>query len=181
MAAGLLPLLSPQQAKEWLDQREAIIIDVRNLTSYKALHIPNSLHVPDSTKIAQSVTEHPTERVILVCQNGGQATQISHMLLMQPTPETAGILFYVLDNGLNGWRNADLPVVRDMDLGMPIDRQVQITLGLALLVSLIFGWLFSSLWFIFVFLIALGLLLSGLTGWYGFQQLVLLFPWNRHE
>jgi rhodanese-related sulfurtransferase len=178
---GLMPLLSPQQANEWISQKEAILIDVRSLTAYKALHIPNSLHAPHTDAIADLIIANPTERVILLCQNGTQAAQITSLLQQKPIPALDSILFYVLDGGLNGWRNAHLPVMRDTDIAMPIDRQMHIAVGIVLIMAGLFSWMFSSLWLILVLAIGAGLMTGGLTGWYGFQQLVLLFPWNRHD
>lgn len=179
---GPLPLLSAHQAHEWLTQHEAILIDVRHPTAHQALHIANTLHVPDPDQIPQIITENPTERVILLCQNGNHAKQISAALLLQQNEAMEGVLFYILDGGMNGWRNANLPVVRDSDsaTGLALERQVQITLGVALLVCILFSWMFSGLWLFLVIAIAVGQIYSGLTGWYGFQQLVLMLPWNKH-
>jgi rhodanese-related sulfurtransferase len=141
--AGLLPLLSAQQAHEWINQKEAILIDVRSLTSYKALHIANSLHATHGDMIPELIISNPTERVILLCQHGDHAAQITSALQQKSIPALESVLFYVLDGGLNAWRNAHLPVVRDTDIAMPIDRQVQIAVGIILLVAGLFSWLFS--------------------------------------
>jgi rhodanese-related sulfurtransferase len=179
--AGLLPLLSAQQAQEWLTQKEAILIDVRSLTAFKALHISQSLHAAHPDAIPDLITENPTERVILLCQNQDQATQITHDLQQKKSAAVESILFYVLDGGLNAWRNAHLPVTRDTDMAMPIDRQMHIMVGLLLCVAALFGWLFSSLWLILVMALGIALIASGLSSWYGLQQLVLMLPWNRHD
>jgi rhodanese-related sulfurtransferase len=176
--ADLLPLLSAQQTHEWLDHHEAILIDVRGDNAYKALHVPHSLHASDVEHIAALIAAHPTERVILLCQNGNQSTQISQSL-QQQAADYAGILFYILDGGLNAWRNAGLPVIRDSGAFLPIEQQVEIGLGSVILLGILFSWLFSGLWLTLSIAVAVGMIYAGLTGWYGFHQLALLLPWNK--
>lgn len=175
---GLLPLLSAQQTREWLDHHEAILIDVRGDNAYKALHVPHSLHASDAEQITALIATHPTERVILLCQNGNQSAQFS-ALLQQQAADYEGILFYILDGGLNAWRNAGLPVIRDSGAFLPIEQQVEIGLGCAILLGILFSWLFSGLWLSLSIGTAIGMIYAGVTGWYGFHQLALLLPWNK--
>lgn len=179
--SGLLPLLSAQQAHEWLMQKEAILIDMRSLTAFKALHIPHSLHAAHADAIVDLVTAQPTERVILLCAHQGQATDIMSHLHKKSAPALESILFYVLDGGLNGWRNAQLPVARDGGLVMSIERQIYTLVGVLLCMAALFSWLFSSVWLLLILALGGAFIASGLTGWYGLHQLILHLPWNRHD
>ncbi|OYW46077.1 MAG: hypothetical protein B7Z08_07910 [Sphingomonadales bacterium 32-68-7] len=86
---------------------------------------------------------------------------------------------YFIEGGIEGWRQAGLPV--RIDTGQPIElmRQVQIAAGALILIGVALGFALSPLWFGLAGFIGAGLTMAGVTGWCGMAQVLARMPWNR--
>jgi rhodanese-related sulfurtransferase len=99
--------LSPQEAVRLINDRHALVLDVRAPGDYKKGHILNALNVPQ-TKLAERIGElgKDTARPIVVyCALGGVAAQATHELKKAGYSEV-----YPIRGGLNAWMGANLPV-----------------------------------------------------------------------
>ena len=99
--------LSPLDAVRLINDRHALVLDVRPHADFKKGHILNALNVPQP-KLAEHLNEigKDTARPIVVyCALGGVAAQASHALKKAGYTEV-----YPLQGGLNGWLSASLPV-----------------------------------------------------------------------
>ena len=99
--------LSPLEAVRLINDRHALVLDVRAPADFKKGHILNALNVPQ-TKLTERLTElgKDTARPIVVyCALGGVAAQATHQLKKAGYTEV-----YPIAGGLNGWLSASLPV-----------------------------------------------------------------------
>jgi rhodanese-related sulfurtransferase len=99
--------VSPQEAVRLINDRQALVLDVRTPGDFKKGHILNALNVPQP-KLGERLGElgKDTARpIVLVCALGGVAAQAAHTLKKAGYTEV-----YPLKGGLNSWLSASLPV-----------------------------------------------------------------------
>lgn len=99
--------LSPPEAVRLINDRDALVVDLRPLTDYKRGHILNAVHIPVA-KLAEKISEFsktPDKPIVLVCALGGQAAQSAEQLRKAGYTEA-----YPLSGGLNNWISSSLPV-----------------------------------------------------------------------
>lgn len=153
---------------------EVRVLDVRTPGEFESVHIPGSYNVPLNT-----VNEHlhdlaNTHRpVVLVCQSGGRASQ-AHEKLAGAGRQS----IYVLDGGIQKWRESGGDV-KVADTGRwAMDRQVRLAAGsmalAAVLASVRFPgakWLAAG--------VAGGLVFSAVTDTCAMAQILGKLPYNR--
>jgi rhodanese-related sulfurtransferase len=101
--------LSTLQATQMINQKDAVIIDIRDQAEYAKSHIVNARSFP-----AKVIEERRAELekfkgtpVIVSCDTGQRAGQAADKLRALGLVEV-----HVLAGGLNAWRDAGLPVTR---------------------------------------------------------------------
>jgi hypothetical protein len=111
---------------------------------------------------------------------------IFHCHAGQRTAENAGRLqqatnceAYILEGGIEGWKQAGLPVVADKSQPIEINRQVMIAAGSLVLIGVLLGAFVSSGFYVLSGLIGAGLVFAGVSGFCGMAKLLALMPWNR--
>jgi rhodanese-related sulfurtransferase len=150
------------------------LVDVREPAEYRARHIAQAHHIPLGQIDAGNL---PKDRaaVVIHCLKGARgAAACEKLLKLKPELE-----IYNLEGGIAAWAAAGLPTRSDGRKLLPLDRQVQLTIGLILL-SLCALTAFGSAWFILgVVMIGTGLTVAGATGFCGMARLMAHAPWNR--
>lgn len=99
--------LSPLEAVRLINDRAALVLDVRTTADYKKGHILNALNVPQA-KLAERLNELGKDRarpIVVYCALGGVSAQASHQMKKAGFSEV-----YPLKGGLNNWLGASLPV-----------------------------------------------------------------------
>jgi rhodanese-related sulfurtransferase len=102
-------LLSIHESVQWVNQRQAQILDIREANEYKAGHIPNSKHLPFSEldsglKQAKIDSNKP---IILVCLSGNRANTALAKL------KKAGCKDVVcMEGGISAWNQAGMPLIK---------------------------------------------------------------------
>lgn len=99
--------VTPLEAVRLINDRHALVLDVRPPADYKKGHILNAVNLPQS-RLGERVSElgKDTARPIVVyCALGGVAAQASHAIKKAGYAEV-----YPIKGGLNGWLSASLPV-----------------------------------------------------------------------
>ena len=99
--------LSPLEAVRLINDRQALVVDVRAPSDFKKGHILDAINLPQ-TRLAERLGElgKDTARPIVVyCALGGVAAQAAHALKKAGYTEV-----YPIRGGLNGWLGANLPV-----------------------------------------------------------------------
>jgi rhodanese-related sulfurtransferase len=99
--------LSPLEAVRLINDRQALVVDVRPAGDYKKGHILNAINVPQAklTERLPELGKDPARPIVVYCALGGVAAQASHELKKAGYSEV-----YPIRGGLNGWLAASLPV-----------------------------------------------------------------------
>ena len=62
---------------------------------------------------------------------------------------------------------------------MSLERQVQIIIGMLLVLKVFFGFTVHELFFAAIPIIGAGLIVAGITRWCGMARLIAMMPWNQ--
>ena len=109
LAGRNLSRVSATQASVLISAR-AQIVDVREVEAFAAGHVKNSKSLPFS-QIANQLPLLKLKKdkpVIIVCERGSVAARAAAVFAKN---EFADV--HVLEGGLKGWRDAQLPIVKD--------------------------------------------------------------------
>lgn len=156
---------------------EAVLVDVREPDEFKAEHIALAASLPLGALREQFAgLPLPEGRaVIFQCLKGGRGGQACAIAGTLAT----GRQLFNLDGGIAAWKQAGLPVVRAAGAGVPsIFRQVQMIVGVLVLIGVVAGFAGYGAGFALAGLLGAALALAGLTGWCGLALLLSRMPWN---
>lgn len=173
------PAPSPIEAAEFhrwvLDSDDLMIIDVREGSEFETRHIRGSYHVP-----LHLLKEHAEEfaarmgtRVVLVCQSGRRAEEARKNL------DAAGLAgARVLTGGVASYAAVGGSIVTGRTV-WAMDRQVRMTAGSLVLVSVLAGRFLSPRLGALAGVIGAGLTMSAATNSCALGRMLSWMPWNR--
>ncbi len=151
----------------------AFLLDVRGFDEFAAGHAEGATCVP-LPDLERRAGELPTDRPVLVmCQAGSRSALAAARLRalgMDNIRDVAG--------GLNAWRRAGLPTVRQTGV-IPLERQVRIAAGALVFGFSLAGFLADRRFFAGATLIGFLLTLTGALGICPMMSALRLLPWNR--
>ena len=159
----------------WIEHDEAILIDVREPGEHASQAIPGAVSLPLRDVCAENLPPHEGKKLVMHCQIGKRGFKACEELLAQePT-----LQLYHLAGGMNAWRLAGEAVQRSGKRLLPLDQQVQLTIGLVVLLGVVLGYFMHPYFLILSAFFGLGLVNTGLTGWCGLALLMAKMPWNQ--
>jgi rhodanese-related sulfurtransferase len=164
--------IPPQEAFAMLPNG-AILVDIREKDEWQREHIPTARH-----HALSAIEQHPPQvdgPIIFHCRSGNRTT-VNAARLAAAAP---GKEVYLLEGGIEAWRDAGLPTVKDARQPIEIVRQVQIGAGLLVMAGLALGALVHPAFYGLSGLAGAGLTFAGVTGVCGMARLLALAPWNR--
>ncbi|MFC0224969.1 rhodanese family protein [Serratia aquatilis] len=168
--------ITSQRAQALIGQG-AHLLDIRSADEYAHEHIAQASLLPltaiEKGEKLQQLTEQDV--VIFHCQSGRRTAENAPLLATAVFPAK----IYVLEGGLNGWKQQGNSVVKNKNQPLPIMRQVQIAAGSLILLGTILGYLFSSLFFLLPGFVGAGLIFAGVSGFCGMATLLAKMPWNN--
>lgn len=162
-------VISPHEASELLAQG-ALLVDIRQPDEFRRARAADARNHPVD-ELDRIDTDGP---VVFMCRSG-MRTQGNAGKLSQCHPGQA----YLLEGGLEAWREAGLPVEEDRSQPIEVMRQVQIAAGSLVLLGVILGLALAPVWFALSGFVGAGLVFAGTTGWCGMAHLLSVMPWNR--
>lgn len=172
--ASGLNKIDPRDAKQLLDRGGAVLIDIREGDEFAREHVPGARHVPLSGFSAADFSNSTGKVAIFHCASGARTAEAAPRIL-----GTAFAEVYQLDQGLAGWKKAGLQTVVNRRMPIPIQRQVQITAGLMVLIGVILGFAVSPWFFLLSGFVGAGLTFAGISGTCAMASLLAVMPWNR--
>ncbi len=169
-------IITAENAAPLLKNGQAIIIDVREPSEFRAEHIEQATNHPLSSFSPKVLNSYETKgkKVIIQCLKGGRAKSACQLLENIDTD----FELLLLEGGINGWKEAKLPTVKSSSM-LPLDQQVQLTIGILIILSCILGFTVDSNFFYLTGLIGIGLSFAGLTGICAMARVLAKAPWNR--
>ncbi|MGE3623583.1 MAG: rhodanese-like domain-containing protein [Bdellovibrionales bacterium] len=163
------------QLKEWLDKDQAVLVDVREPAEYRAEHIPGAILLPLARIDRNTLPAHTGKKLVFQCRSGKRGGMACDKL----SSLGGGMDVYNLDGGIVTWSEAGYRVERSGSFVLPLDRQVQLTVGLCVLTGSVLAY-FVHPGFLFVTgFFGAGLAIAGLTGFCGLAMLLARMPWNK--
>lgn len=171
-----LETITSQQAQNLIMQG-ARLLDIRGADEYAHEHIAQAslLSLAELEKGNKPQVFSAQDVVIFHCQSGRRTAQNAALLAGAAAPAKV----YLLEGGINGWKQQGLAVVQDKNQPLPIMRQVQIAAGSLILAGTILGYVSSPLFFLLPGFVGAGLLFAGISGFCGMATLLAKMPWNQ--
>ena len=101
--------LSPAEATHLINQRHAVIVDIRRKEDFAMGHLPKAKHIPFDilTDKISNLTRNKETPVIVVCNNGIQSARACAMIQKAGYAQVG-----TLADGIQGWQKAGLPLIK---------------------------------------------------------------------
>lgn len=148
----------------------AILVDIRDPDEYARAHIPCARNLP----LAQIDRVDGSPEVIFHCRSGMRtAANADKLAACTDAP------VFLLEGGIDAWRQAGLECAVDSKQPLEMIRQVQIGAGTLVLVGVLIGLLVHPAGFGLAAFVGAGLVMAGVSGWCGMARLLAVMPWNR--
>ena len=166
--------ISPERAAE-LVRAGAVMIDIREADEHARERIPGARHHALSRIDQNAPIRNGDDVLIFHCRSGARTKgNAPKLAAVTPACET-----YILEGGLEAWRNAGLPVAHDRSQPIEIMRQVQIAAGSLVLLGVVLGAFVAPGFYALSGFVGAGLLIAGASGFCGMARLLAAMPWNR--
>lgn len=163
--------ISPQQA-DALRTQGAVLVDIREPDEHARERIPGAVLWPIS-KTGQPLPEGASA-FVFHCRSGTRTRAHATRLA-----DAAGCDAYLLEGGLQAWRDAGLPVQVDRRQPIELMRQVQIAAGTLVLAGVLLAVAVSPWGLLLSGFVGAGLVFAGISGFCGMARLLAWMPWNR--
>ncbi|NDA90483.1 MAG: DUF2892 domain-containing protein [Alphaproteobacteria bacterium] len=168
-------VISPSELRLMLDTGDTELIDVRNTEEFVARHIKEARSVPLSILDLSQICDK-TKKIVLQCESGARSKLAAKKLQAL----SKDLKIYSLDGGIRNWVEKNYATVEGIAANnkLPLNRQVQITAGIIIVLGIVLTKLISRLFIIIPLFIGCGLIFAGISGWCGMASLLALMPWN---
>jgi rhodanese-related sulfurtransferase len=105
-ARGIVQI-SPQQATHLINHDNAVVVDVRDASSFQNGHLIDAINITDIANNIKKLTKYKNKPIILICQIGQISSKAGVILKKQGFDKV-----YFLSGGITAWQKADFPVVK---------------------------------------------------------------------
>lgn len=167
--------ITPQRLEKWLEADRVTLIDVREPAEFSAEHISGAVNIPLSSLNDSALKDLEDKDIVFQCASGNRSCRA----LDKVSGASHDAKLYNLEGGITAWKKAQMPTEKSGKKLLPLDRQVQVTLGGLILFFSLLGFFVHNAYFIVPAFIGAGLLNAGITGWCGMALLMAKMPWNR--
>jgi rhodanese-related sulfurtransferase len=169
--------LKAEVAKEWIENGDACLIDVRELSEHKAQSIKGSCLIPSGKFCENELpADAKKKKIIIHCQRGGRASRACAQL-MKENPE---LDVYNLEGGILGWAEQGFETATSSKKAvMSLERQVRLSAGILVFVGCILA-IFVNFSFIAIpAFVGFGLAFTAIIDWCGMAKILAYMPWNQ--
>jgi rhodanese-related sulfurtransferase len=167
--------IDSETLKKWLDNNEAVIVDVREPAEYQANKINGSSLIPLANICKKSLPQCQNKKLVLHCHSGKRSQSACQKLLA----EDSDLEIYNLEGGISAWIVAGNAAQKSGSFFLPLDRQVQLAIGLGVLAGSLLGYFVHPAFCFLAAFFGAGLSFAGLSGYCGLAILMAKMPWNR--
>ena len=163
--------ITPAEARRAIENG-ARFVDIRDPDEHARESIPGTTNIPLARIGTLPVSDRP---VVFHCRSGMRTASNAARL----EAAAGGAPCYMLDGGINAWREAGLGVQVDRRQPLELMRQVQLVAGALILLGVLLGFTVAPAFFGLSAFVGAGLMTAGATGWCGMANLLRFMPWNR--
>lgn len=86
--------------KQWLENNEAILVDVREPPEFAAVHIAGATLVPLATVSTTTLPQAHNKKLVIYCRSGKRSVTACEALLQQ----NPALTLYNLEGGVLAWQ-----------------------------------------------------------------------------
>jgi len=169
----------PRDVQKWLGSGEAILVDVREADEHARERIQGAQLAPLSTFNPSQVRAmvKPGQRVVMHCKSGRRASDAARMMAEFAS---AGLVISSMTGGIEGWKAEKFPVVLNKTVSkISVMRQVQIVIGLGVLVGAALAWFVHPAFIAIPAFFGAGLTFAGVSGTCALASIIGKMPWNK--
>ena len=166
--------IDPPTAKRMLDDRIALLFDIREADEYAREHIPGAELRPLSSFDPRDFPEAAEKAAIFHCGSGVRTRDAAARIARTGFSE-----IYHLQGGLAAWKGAGLPVNVNRTAPIGVMRQVQITAGTLVVAGVVMALVGSAGWLLLSAAVGFGLVFAGVSGRCPMAAALARMPWNR--
>jgi rhodanese-related sulfurtransferase len=168
--------ISPSTLKQWLEDQNITLIDVREPVEYAGEHIKGAKLYPLSQFDPHQFSPENQTKLVLYCQSSNRSGQAARKL------ENIGFIEVGhLSGGLNAWKNAGYPVEKSKNAPISLFRQVQIVAGSLVFLGTVLGAFVSPYFLILSGFVGAGLVFAGVTNACAMGMLLAKLPYNQQS
>ncbi len=167
--------IDSQTLKKWLENDEAVLVDVREPSEHAAKNIKQANLIPLSQICENKLPEIKNKKLVIHCHSGKRSQMACEKLLK----ENEDLEIYNLEGGITAFENSGCEINNSGKAFLPLDRQVQLIIGLTVLISSILAIFINAKFAIISAIFGAGLSFAGLTGFCGLAMIVARCPWNK--
>ncbi|MBT5240564.1 MAG: rhodanese-like domain-containing protein [Gemmatimonadetes bacterium] len=171
---SILHDIDPATLKEWLDNDEALLVDVREQSEYVSERIPQAQLMALSVFQTSQLPETNGKKLILHCRSGNRSRKAAQLLFAVGHQEA-----YHLDGGLMNWKQQGHDIESNPSAPIDVIRQVQMIAGSLVLLGVGLGAYVSPWCLTLSGLMGAGLFYAGLSNTCGMAALLSRMPWNQ--
>lgn len=161
--------------KQWLDNDEVVLVDVREPAENSAESISGAMLLPLATISKASLPNLTGKKLVIHCRKGGRGGTACEKLLA----EDPSLEIYNLEGGINAWIESGFAVKSSGKFFLPLDRQVQLTIGISVLAGSLLTYFANPIFFLVPGFFGAGLIFAGLSGVCGLAIIMAKMPWNQ--
>lgn len=161
--------------KSWIESGEAVVIDVREPAEHAAKSIPGTTLIPLGSISKSKLPQPGGKKLVLHCHSGNRGSTACNKLLA----EDPSLEIYNLEGGISAWSGAGHAVKTSNKFFLPLDRQVQLTIGLAVLIGSLLAYFVNPLFTMLTGFFGAGLTFAGASGYCGLAMVMARMPWNQ--
>lgn len=174
MSQSQIRKVDPQTARQWLDDGQAVLIDIREGDEYVREHIPEAHLVPLSGFSPEDFPKDRDKIAIFHCASGTRTATAVSQILASGFAEVC-----ILDGGLKAWRAAGLRVNENRSAPISIMRQVQMVAGSLIMLGIALAVTVSPWFMALSAFVGAGLFFAGASGTCAMASLLAYMPWNK--
>ena len=163
--------------KQWLSDGEAIVIDVRESAEHTANNIPEASLCPLGELDKKKSNFPKNKKIVMHCKTGKRGS-LACQKLLEIYPE---LDVYNLQGGIEAWEIAGFTTKKSKSWILPLDQQVQLTIGILLIMGSVLAYYVSPLFNLLTGFLGGGLTFAGLSGSCGMAKLIAKMPWNKKD
>ena len=161
--------------KQWIEKGEAVLVDVREPAEHQSENIEGATLVPLGTVSKAALPDCQGKKLVVYCRKGGRGGSACEKLLA----EDPSLTLYNLEGGISAWEGAGFATCQLGKACLPLDRQVQLTIGMSVLVGSLLAYFVDPRFTLLTGFFGAGLTFAGLTGFCGLALLMAKMPWNQ--
>ncbi len=160
--------------EQCLKEEAVVLIDVREPGEHASEHIAGAKCHPLSRFNPQEIKDaYPHAKIVVHCQSGLRSAKAAQQLA------EAGLTVHNLKGGLEAWKQAKLPTVKNPRAPISLFRQVQIVAGSLILSGTVLGFTVSPNWHFLSGFVGAGLTFAGITNTCALGMLLAKLPYNQ--